>query len=92
MVTMNQLQMTLGGKYLGWLRESNDILDSVDALRQRFEEDGYLLIRKMQPANLVEIARQHLINQLSIQGQIDTGFPLLNGVAKTSPGRFLRWS
>tara|TARA_B100000945_G_scaffold221098_1_gene178570 strand:+ start:374 stop:547 length:174 start_codon:yes stop_codon:yes gene_type:complete len=57
MVTMNQLQMTLGGKYLGWLRESNDILDSVDALRQRFEEDGYLLIRKMQPANLVEIAR-----------------------------------
>ena len=38
----------------------------------------------MQPANLVEIARQHLINQLSIQGQIDTGFPLLNGVAKTS--------
>ena len=84
MVTMNQLQMTLGGKYLGWLRESNDILDSVDALRQRFEEDGYLLIRKMQPANLVKIARQHLINQLSIQGQIDTGFPLLNGVAKTS--------
>ena len=47
-------------------------MDSVDALRQRFEEDGYLLIRKMQPANLVEIARQHLINQLSIQGQIDT--------------------
>ena len=84
MVTMNQLQMTLGGKYLGWLRESNDILDSVDALRQRFEEDGYLLIRKMQPANLVEITRQHLINQLSIQGQIDTGFPLLNGMAKTS--------
>ena len=84
MVTMNQLQMTLGGKYLGWLGESNDILDSVDALRQRFEEDGYLLIRKMQPANLVKIARQHLINQLSIQGQIDTGFPLLNGVAKTS--------
>ena len=81
---MNQLQMTLGGKYLGWLRESNDILDSVDALRQRFEEDGYLLIRKMQPANLVKIARQHLINQLSIQGQIDTGFPLSNGVAKTS--------
>ena len=47
MVTMNQLQMALGGKYLGWLRESNDILDSVDALRQKFEEDGYLLIRKM---------------------------------------------
>ena len=41
MVTMNQLQMTLGGKYLGQLRESNDILDSVGTLRQRFEEGGY---------------------------------------------------
>ena len=83
MVTMNQQQMVLGEKYLGWLRESNDILDSTDDLHQRFEEDGYLLIRNLQPVDLVKTARRHLINQLSNQGQIDTDFPLLDGVAKT---------
>ena len=74
--TMNQQKMILGEKYLGWLRESNNILDSVDDLHHRFEEDGYLLIRNLQPIGVVEKARQHLINQLSDQGQIDTNFPL----------------
>ena len=66
-ITMNQQKMILGEKYLGWLRESNDILDSIDDLHHRFEEDGYLLIRNLQPIDVVEKARQHLINQLSNQ-------------------------
>ena len=48
-ITMNQQKMILGEKYLGWLRESNDVLDSIDDLHHRFEEDGYLLIRNLQP-------------------------------------------
>ena len=82
-ITMNQQKMILGEKYLGWLRESNDILDSIDDLHHRFEEDGYLLIRNLQPIDVVEKARQHLINQLSNQGQINTSFPLLDGVAES---------
>ncbi|MDP6750255.1 MAG: hypothetical protein QGH37_25220, partial [Candidatus Poribacteria bacterium] len=82
-VTMNQKPMTFGGKYLGWLRESNDILDSATNLRYRFEQDGYLLIRDLQPVDLVQSARQHLITELSNHDQIDSNFPLLDGVAKT---------
>ena len=82
-VTMNRKPMAFGGKYLGWLRESNDILDSATDLRHRFEQDGYLLIRDLQPVDLVQLARQHLITELLNHGQIDTNFPLLDGVAKT---------
>jgi len=82
-VTMNRKPMAFGGKYLGWLRESNDILDSATDLRHRFEQDGYLLIRDLQPVDLVQSARQHLITELLNRGQIDTNFPLLDGVAKT---------
>ena len=44
-LTMNQKEMELGGKYLDWLREANDLLGDREALQARLKEDGYLLIR-----------------------------------------------
>ena len=38
-LTMNQKEMELGGKYLGWLREANDLLGDREALQARLEED-----------------------------------------------------
>ena len=37
-LTMNQKEMELGGKYLGWLREANDLLGDREALHARLKE------------------------------------------------------
>ena len=40
-VMVGKREMELGGD-LGILRESNDLLNDVNALRERMKEDGYL--------------------------------------------------
>ena len=48
LVNIGESEFEIGGNDLGMLRESNDLLDDFDALRERFSEDGYLLIRGLQ--------------------------------------------
>ena len=57
-LTMNQKEMELGGKYLGWLREANDLLGDREALQARLEEDGYLLIRGLHDPEKVKATRR----------------------------------
>ena len=42
------------------LRESNDILDNVDALQERMAADGYLLIRGLHDTDAILTARQQI--------------------------------
>ena len=79
-LTMNQIEMELGGKYLGWLREANDLLGDRDALQGRLEEDGYLLIRGLHDPEKVKATRQFLLEKLDENEQIDREYPLLEGV------------
>ena len=44
-LTMNKIEMELGRKYLGVLRDANELLNQPSALKARIKEDGYLLIR-----------------------------------------------
>lgn len=87
---MDKRSMDLGGKYLGLLRESNEILGDAEALRARMAEDGYLLLRGLQKKASVEAARRVLLENLERNGQIDANFPLSEGFARPGgKGAFL---
>ncbi|OGG46751.1 MAG: phytanoyl-CoA dioxygenase [Candidatus Handelsmanbacteria bacterium RIFCSPLOWO2_12_FULL_64_10] len=89
-VKMGQRELELGGKYLGHLREANDLLHDPAALRARMEEDGYLLIRGAQEVERVRAARRVVLENLDANGQLDRGYPLMEGVAKEGArGQFL---
>ena len=62
------------------LREANDFLGNSDALNARLEEDGYLLIRGLHNRRKVQAARQFLLQKLDENGQLDTSYPLSQGV------------
>ena len=61
----------LGGDEMGFLRESNDVLDDVEALRARMADDGYLLIRGLQKRKKVETARRAILEKLDAAEMVD---------------------
>ena len=62
------------------LRESNDILDDPDALKERIAADGYLLIRGLHDKNTVLTARQQLLEKLAAKGMLAPDTPLMDGI------------
>lgn len=86
MVKMGKYELEFGTKYLGNLRDSNDILNNVPALQARMAEDGYLLLRGLQKRSNVDAARQMLLENLDKNSQIDRAFPLNDAVAKPGTG------
>jgi len=89
-VKIGQRELELGGKYLGMLREANDLLGDPAALRARMEEDGYLLIRGLHDPELVVEARRVVLENLNSNNQLDQTYPLMEGVAaKGAKGLFL---
>ncbi|MEO1059856.1 MAG: phytanoyl-CoA dioxygenase family protein [Actinomycetota bacterium] len=55
---------------LGVLRESTELLDDADALRDRFASDGYLLLRGVIPREVVLAARRHVAGLLAEAGAL----------------------
>lgn len=87
---MGERELELGGRYLGELREANDLRDDPAALRARLEEDGYLLIRGLHDPDAVRAARRVLLENLDANGQIDRAHPLDEAViAPGGRGQFL---
>ena len=86
-LTMNQKEMELGGKYLGWLREANDLLGDREALQARLKEDGYLLIRGLHDPEKVKATRRFLLEKLDENEQLDRAYPLLDGVPAEGKAR-----
>jgi hypothetical protein len=78
-VTMAKKELALGGRYLDWLRESNDRLDDLPALRARLEEDGYLLIRGLHDPARVRAAREHILSKLDRSRPLDDAVPAEGG-------------
>ena len=71
------------------LRDSNDIFDDVEALRERMKEDGYLLIRGLHDKNLVLETRRQMLEKLAEHGALDPNFPLMDAVINTNQrGKF----
>jgi ectoine hydroxylase-related dioxygenase (phytanoyl-CoA dioxygenase family) len=87
---MGSRELELGGRYLGELRDSTDVLGDADSLRQRMAEDGYLLLRGLHPREKVEAARDHILANLDSNGQIDRSQPISEAVvADGGRGAFL---
>lgn len=86
-VTIGQRELEMGGKYLTELRDSNDIMNDMEALRARLEEDGYLLIRGFHDRERIMSARMEFLRKLHSMGRLDPDYPLEEGViAKDNKG------
>ena len=87
---MGQDELELGSKYLSTLRDANDLLEDMDAIHRRMDEDGYLLIRGLQKTEKVKAARQVVLDNLKTNDQLDLDQPADIGVAAPGKkGRFL---
>lgn len=53
------------------MRESNDLLDDTDALRARFDEDGYLLFRQVLDREVVKDLRGEMLAALARRGWVE---------------------
>ena len=76
-------ELEMGGPYLGEMRESNDLKDDSDRLRQRLDEDGYLLLRRIQNPALVLDARREILEGLREVGALESGTPLDDATIST---------
>lgn len=70
---------------LGELRAANHLLDDLPALRARFAEDGYLLIRGMHPRDEVLAVRRQMLAILDADGRINRDHPLDEGWIAANP-------
>ena len=77
---MGKREMDLGGKYLGLLRDSNDIMSNVPALKKRIAEDGYLLIRGLHNKQKVLDARRQILEKIAAKGGMQEGTDVMDGV------------
>ena len=51
-------------------------------MRQRMDQDGYLLLRDLLDKDEVLAARRCILEQLAEQGQLDPAYPLMDGITK----------
>lgn len=79
-VSVGDHELEMGSDDLVELRESNDILDDEDALRERLEEDGYLFIREFHDPDLVRDARTDVLEHMAREGLLDPDEPVEKGV------------
>ncbi len=79
-LTSNGNAFDLSGETFGELRDANGLLGSAGALRERFAEDGYLLLRNYLDTEKVLAARRELIGRLDDIGLIDGTKPFMDAV------------
>jgi len=77
---MGKHELEMNSENLTELRSSNDILNNIQALRERFKEDGYLLIRNFHERNKVLEARNDLLEKLQQMGRLDPKSPIEKGI------------
>lgn len=69
-VTMGSRELVLDGDYLALMRDSTELLAEPAALAERFERDGYLLLRGMLDAEVVGATRRLLVDRLRERAQL----------------------
>lgn len=80
LVKVGSRELEMNGPHLTELRSSNDIIQDMGALRQRMEEDGYLLIRGFHDREQVLRARMSILEKMDRNGKIDRDTLLEEGV------------
>lgn len=80
MVKVGTRELEMDGEQLTELRSSNDILHDQQALHERMEEDGYLLIRGFHDRDKVLEARTSILEKMAQMGKLDRDTQLEDGV------------
>ncbi|SFS87543.1 Phytanoyl-CoA dioxygenase (PhyH) [Paenibacillus sp. BC26] len=80
MVKVGSRELELGGPHLTALRSSNDILHDVDAIRNRLQEDGYLLLRDFHKREEVLSARKRILEKIDRMGKLNRDTLLEEGI------------
>ncbi|MZQ83214.1 phytanoyl-CoA dioxygenase [Paenibacillus sp. 5J-6] len=80
MVKVGTREFEMDGEQLTELRSSNDILHDKQALRERMEEDGYLLIRGFHDRDKVLEARTSILEKMAQMGKLNRDTQLEEGV------------
>jgi len=75
-LTSHGFQFDTSPEKFGELRASNDVLHDTDALRERMNEDGYLLLRGYLDKEVVRNARRELLTKLAAVGEVDMSHSL----------------
>ncbi len=83
-LTSNGVPLDMSPKTFGELRESNDLLDNMPALRERMAGDGYLLLRDFLNLQCVMEARRAVLEVLAEHEMLDENYPLMD--ARTAKG------
>ena len=88
-LTSNGIPLDMASDAFGELRESNDLLNDMSALRERMAEDGYLLIRDYLDLEWVMDARRSVLEVLAEHEMIDENHSLMEArAAKSDNGAF----
>jgi ectoine hydroxylase-related dioxygenase (phytanoyl-CoA dioxygenase family) len=80
MLKVGNRELELGGPHLTELRSSNEIMHDVKALRDRIEEDGYLLIRGFHHRENVLKARTSVLEKMDQMGKLNRDTLLEEGI------------
>lgn len=89
-VMMGKQELELGGKYLGDLRDSTEIMAEPAALQERMEKEGYLLLRGLHDPARVRAVRDLILANLAENDQIDPSLPREQGAVRAGArGSFL---
>lgn len=80
MIKVGNRELEMDSEHLTELRSSNDIMDDMQLLQERMEEDGYLLIRGFHDREAVLRARTSILEKMARMGKIDRDTELEDGV------------
>jgi ectoine hydroxylase-related dioxygenase (phytanoyl-CoA dioxygenase family) len=80
-LTANGHRLRTDPEHFGELVDSIALVDDPDALRSRFNADGYVFLRGFLPADVVLRARREILTKYAIIGEVDDRLPVTEGVA-----------
>lgn len=77
----NGIELNTAPDKFGELREANDILNDIEALKARMADDGYILLRDFLDRDIVLKAREEILFKYAIVGEIDAvNQPLMDAI------------
>lgn len=89
-LTSGGIQLELSEAAFGWLRDSSDVRNDVEALRARMEEDGYLFLPGFFGRDEVIGARRAICEVLASEGLLDPAHPIEDAIAKPGIEMYFR--
>jgi len=69
-------------EHFGWLNASSDLLGNVAALREKFEEDGYLYLPGFFDEEDIMAARASMVERLEASGLLEPGTDPMDAIAR----------